>query len=93
MRLVDCEWDPTKAASNFKKHGIHFADAVVALEDEFALTIQDPTADEEERCVTLGMDAFGRLLVIAYAWRGDRPRLISARKATPRERHEYEEGL
>lgn len=93
MRAVDCEWDPAKAASNFRKHGIHFADAVAALEDEFALTVQDPAADEEERWITLGRDGLGRLLVVVYAWRGERPRLISARKATSRERREYEEGL
>ena len=93
MMPEDCEWDPAKAASNFQKHGIHFADAVAALEDEFALTVRDPTIDEEERWVTLGMDGFGRLLVVVYVWRGERPRLISARKAAPRERREYEESL
>lgn len=85
---MDCEWDPAKARSNWVKHGIHFADAVSALEDEEALTIRDPLA-EEERGVTLGMDALGRVLVVVYTWRGERVRLISARKATPRERRSY----
>jgi len=44
----------------------------------------------EERFVTIGMDALGRILVVVYTWRGERLRLISARKATPRERSEYE---
>jgi uncharacterized DUF497 family protein len=54
---VDCEWDPAKARTNFAKHGIYFADAVSALEDEGALTIRDSRSDDEERWITLGMDA------------------------------------
>lgn len=86
------EWDPGKARLNMRKHGIAFADAVAALEDESALTMRDDSSDEEERLVTLGLDAFGRLLVVVYAWRGERVRLISARKATARERRRYEES-
>lgn len=88
---VEGEWDPLKARANVRKHAIHFADAVSALEDERALTIRDPHS-EEERWTTLGMDALGRLLVVVYTWRGDRIRLISARRATPREHREYEEA-
>jgi uncharacterized DUF497 family protein len=55
-----------------------------------AITILDEGSDEEERFVTLGIDALGRVLVVIYTWRGDRPRLISARKATPLERRQYE---
>jgi uncharacterized DUF497 family protein len=75
-----------------RKHGIAFADAVAALEDESALTMRDDSSDREERLVTLGLDAFGRLLVVVYTWRGERVRLISARKATARERRRYEEN-
>jgi len=89
---VDVEWDPVKARSNLRKHGVAFADAVSALEDERALTIRDPT-EEEERWVTLASDAFGCVMAVVYTWRGDRLRLISARKATPAERAQYEEGL
>lgn len=92
MVLGDCEWDPAKAASNFQKHGIRFADAVTALEDDLALTIEDSTV-EEERWVTLGRDGLGRVLVVVYTWRGEHLRLISARKATRRERWQYEESL
>jgi uncharacterized DUF497 family protein len=82
---VDFEWDPGKAAANFAKHRVRFADAVTIFEDGLALTIHDPGTTEEERWITLGMDALGRLLVVVYTWRGERIRLISARSATPRE--------
>ena len=86
------EWDPAKARQNLRKHGVDFADAVTVLEDEAALTIRDPFSEQEQRWITLGVDALGRLLVVVYTWRGDRIRLISARPATPRERRQYEEG-
>ena len=89
---MGCEWDPAKARINLAKHGIHFADAVSALEDESALTIGDSYFEDEERWVTLGMDAFGRILVVVYTWRGERVRLISARQAAPHERRQYEEN-
>jgi len=73
------EWDPAKARRNLRKHGIDFADAATALEDEAALTMRDPFSVKGERWITLGMDALGRLLVVVYTWRGDRIRLISAR--------------
>jgi len=61
------------------------------LHDERAITIRDEGSDDEDRFVTLGMDALGRVLVLVYTWRADRPRLISARKTAPRERRPYEE--
>jgi uncharacterized DUF497 family protein len=64
---------------------------VAVLEDERALTTRDPTSDEEERWVTMGLDAFGRVIVLVYTWRGERARLIPARKATPQERRLYKE--
>jgi uncharacterized DUF497 family protein len=86
------EWDPEKALSNLRKHEIDFADAVSALEDNLAVTILDNLSDEE-RFVTVGMDALDRILVVVYVWRSDRVRIISARKATPQERRTYEEKL
>ena len=83
------EWDPEKAAANLRKHGVDFADAVTALSDETALTTHE-NAEGEDRSVTVGMDALGRLLVVVYTWRGDEVRVISARRATRRERREYE---
>lgn len=82
------EWDGTKAASNRRKHGVDFADAVLVLFDERAVTISEQHKDEE-RFVTVGADALGRVLVVVYCWRGKTVRLISARKATERERREY----
>jgi uncharacterized DUF497 family protein len=84
----DVEWDPRKASANFKKHGVDFADAATVLHDEQAVTIRED-AEGEERYVTIGMDALGNVLVVVYTWRGDRPRLISARKADPKEREQY----
>ena len=89
---VDVEWDPAKAASNRRKHGVDFADAALALEDELALTVLDPDSDEEDRFVTLGMDSTGKVLVVVFTIRGDRVRLISARDATKHEQREYEVG-
>jgi len=60
---MEYEWDPDKAATNLHKHGISFADAVTVFSDTFALTAADDFADEE-RFVTLGTDAFGRLVVV-----------------------------
>ena len=71
---------------------MQFADAVAALEDENALTMRDPCSEDEERWISLGLDALGRVLAVVYTWRGDRIRLISARPAAPRERRQYEEG-
>ena len=88
---MQVEWDPGKARLNDRKHGVAFADAVAALEDVTALTMRDPYPEDEERWITLGMDAFGRVLVVIYTWRGESVRLISARNATRRERRRYEE--
>jgi uncharacterized DUF497 family protein len=87
---MEYEWDPNKAATNLRKHAISFADAVAVFSDELALTVADEYA-AEERFVTIGTDAFGRLLVVVYTWRSDTTiRIISARKATGHERKQYE---
>jgi uncharacterized DUF497 family protein len=85
----EVEWDPQKAAANFKKHDVDFADAALVLDDDQAITIREDDA-AEERYVTIGMDPAMRILVVVYTWRDNRPRLISARRATPRERQQYE---
>ena len=62
----DGEWDPRKATANLKKHGVDFADAATVLHDERAITVRDDEGDEE-RFVTIGMDALGNVLVVVYA--------------------------
>ncbi len=91
LGTVDYEWDAAKARANFAKHGIRFADAATVLEGDLALTIRDPFSEDEERWVTVGADALGRVLVVVYAWRGENVRMISARAATSREIDQYEE--
>ena len=86
------EWDAAKAKANERKHGVRFADAVVVLEDERALTREDPQAQSEQRFVTLGMDASATLLVVIYTYRDpDVIRIISAWKASKAQRKLYEE--
>ena len=87
---VDYQWDPDKARVNRKKHAVDFADAVGVFEDTLALTINDAGSPEEPRWITLGTDFGGRLLVVVYTYRGEAIRLISARKATKKERDCYE---
>lgn len=89
--MTAIEWDARKAANNARKHGIQFADAVTALEDDRAITLRDDS-DDEERWVTLGLDALARILVVVYTWRGDRVRIISARPATQTESRQYLEN-
>ncbi|MBH8555397.1 BrnT family toxin [Nostocaceae cyanobacterium CENA357] len=85
------QWDNQKAAANLRKHGVDFADAVSVFSDDLAITITDERFDEE-RFITVGMDAFGRILVVVYTWRNDEIRLICARTATRHEQKQYEEG-
>ncbi|MDX8402665.1 MAG: BrnT family toxin [Mariprofundaceae bacterium] len=84
------EWDRNKAESNRRKHGVRFADAVLVLEDGLALTIEDDSAQGEQRFITIGADDAGRVLVVIWTMRRDAIRIISARKATAHERKAYE---
>ena len=87
------EWDPQKAKANLGTHGVSFAEAVTVLEDDFALTREDPAADDEVWFVTLGLSSLGNLLVVVYVYRRpDIVRVISAWKANKRQREAYEEG-
>ena len=83
------EWDKTKLKKNQIKHGVSFADTFAVFEDANAMTL-DQVVNGEERHMTVGMDAFGRILVVIYTWRGDNIRIISARKATRSEVKQYE---
>lgn len=84
------QWNRDKALANLRKHGIDFADAVSVFSDDLAMTISDDRFDEE-RFITIGMDAFGRVLVVVYTMRDDEIRIISARKATRQEQQQYED--
>jgi uncharacterized DUF497 family protein len=89
-RLMEILWDPEKAAANLRKHGVDFADAAGVFEDLSALTREDPDVEGEQRFVSVGLDFLGRVLTIVYTYRGVSARLISARRATKRERDAYE---
>lgn len=85
------EWDPAKAEANARKHGVTFEEATTVFADPLALLKRDPDHSlEEERYLLLGTSNQDRLLVVAFSERPPRTRLISARKATRRERATYE---
>jgi uncharacterized protein len=84
------QFDPAKAKSNRKKHGVSFADAENVFYDPFAIHQEDPLAEGEERWIGLGMGNMGRVLVVIYTYRGDEIRLISVRRATGQEVADYE---
>jgi uncharacterized DUF497 family protein len=86
------EWDPKKAESNTRKHGVGFDEASTVFGDPLSLLMPDPDHSlGEERFLVLGMSNRQRLLVVAFAERAPRTRLISARRANRRERRLYEE--
>lgn len=90
---MDYQWDPEKAKANFKKHRLEFADAVGVFEDPRAITIEDLDSEGEQRFLSIGVDFLGRIIVVAYPYRGDALRLISARKATKKEVSIYEKRI
>jgi len=95
MAELRFDWDPRKAAANFRKHGVSFEEAVTVFVDEDALIILDPDhSSSEERYVILGVSAKLRSLVVCHCLResGDLIRLISARKANRTERAQYSKG-
>lgn len=85
------EWDPRKAASNEAKHGISFVEAATAFGDPQGRLLEDPRhSTTEERLVLIGYSRRNRLLAVMFTERGSAIRLISARRATARERADYE---
>lgn len=88
---MDFEWDSNKAARNLSKHGVSFHEAATVFGDPLAVTCSDPDHSEsEDRFLTLGHSSAGELLVVAHTDRGNSIRIISARRATRRERKSYE---
>lgn len=90
---MELEWDADKARANAAKHRVTFEEAATVFTDPLELTIFDPNHSiEEDRYVSVGTSAAGRLLVVGYTERGSKIRMIFARRATMREQHDYEEA-
>lgn len=91
---MDFEWDPRKAATNLRKHGVSFTEAGTVFGDELAITVPDPDhSDQEDRFITIGWSNRHRLLMVSHTDRSDRIRIISARELTRNERKAYEEEI
>lgn len=89
---MEFEWDPEKAAANIRRRRVSFNEAATVLEDPLSTTFPDEAHSEDEmRFVTVGVFQRGRLLVVAHTERNDTIRIISARRATRRERAFYEQ--
>ena len=85
------EWGEKKADQNIRKHSVSFEEAATVFSDPFSITIYDPLhSKDEDRFVILGMSNKNRLLVVIHTERGDKIRIISARKAIKKERRQYE---
>jgi uncharacterized DUF497 family protein len=90
---VVATFDPEKDATNLEKHGVSLSEGDGVLNDPLALTIEDASAEGEQRFVTVGMNTFGTLMVVVRTPLGDEIRVISVRKTEPKERRTYEEGI
>jgi uncharacterized protein len=87
-------WDHKKAKTNLEKHGVSFEEASTAFKDTLSLTVDDPLhSSDEKRLVLIGMSYNNRILVVVHTERGDNIRIISARKATKKERKYYESNV
>jgi uncharacterized protein len=90
---VEFEWDPRKAATNLRKHGIAFEEAISVFADPLARIFDDPDhSDAEHREIIVGYSSRARLLVVGFTDRAGRVRLIHARRATPMELKRHEEN-
>jgi uncharacterized protein len=90
---VSAEFDPRKNEANIAKHGVSLSEADGVLLDPVALTIEDDSAEGEVRYVTIGMNSLNSLMVVVWVQRDNDVRLISARRAEPKERRPYEKGI
>ncbi|HEY3303961.1 MAG TPA: BrnT family toxin [Candidatus Binatia bacterium] len=94
LDTVIYEWDPAKAKANRRKHGVSFEEGATVFLDPLAITFPDPDhSDEEDREITIGLTTKNRVVFVSHCKRGIRTRIINARKATRKERKQYEEGL
>lgn len=89
---MEFEWDENKDTTNISKHGVSFDEAKTVFEDPLYVIFYDPIHSfEEQRYLIIGRSSRKRILMVAFTERGTAIRLISARKATPKEREDYEE--
>jgi uncharacterized DUF497 family protein len=87
-------WDPQKAARNLRKHGVSFTEAATVFDDPLSVTVPDPDhSTAEDRLIIVGQSYQRRLLLVSFAEREDRFRIISARGLTRAESQAYEQGL
>ena len=87
------EWDKEKSKTNLKKHGVSFEEASTVFDDLFNIDLYDPKHSESEhRFIVVGQSSEERFLIVSYAERNDKIRIISARELTPKERRDYEHG-
>jgi len=92
MNSLRFEWEPRKASANLKKHGISFEEAKSVFYDESARVISDPDhSEDEDRFILLGVSLSLRVILVCHCYRseGNVVRIISARKATPKESKAY----
>ncbi|HJT77751.1 MAG TPA: BrnT family toxin [Gemmataceae bacterium] len=90
---LEFEWDEDKAASNQKKHRVSFEEAAAVFADPLAVVFDDEAhAEEEQREIIIGHSAKDQLLLVCFTERAGAIRIISARRATKRERRDYEEN-
>ncbi len=97
ITTIAFDWDPTKATINVAKHGVEFEEASSVFLDPLTLTIYDLNSTDEERWITLGVSATGRMVVVVHTWvdmGAERAsvRIISARRPTRKEARQYRDG-
>lgn len=90
---MDSQFDSKKDAANIKKHGVSLTEGDGVLADPMAITIEDGRAQDEARYVSIGVNLRGVVMVVVWTERDEAARFISVRKATPKERRKYEEGI
>ena len=88
------EWDPGKAKTNLRDHRVSFGEAATVFLDPLAITFPDTDhSGEEDREITIGFTRHRRIVFVSHCRQSDRVRIISARRATRKERKQYEEGV
>ena len=96
MEKLKFEWDPNKNEINKKKHRISFEEATTVFYDEYAILFDDPDhSEEEERFLIIGVTSQEKVCIVSHCYRGNdqKIRIISARKATQREKNVYFDNL